>query len=757
MSYLGPRPEQSTTAEAAVLTDLTNLVPGGPGTAIEKKLDGTFTNIAIGSGTGDVVGPASAVDSNFAAFDTITGKLIKDSGKKTSDFTASNVAIVSATKTKITYDAKGLVTSGADATTADIAASTNKNYVTDAQAIVIGNTSGTNTGDNATNSQYSGLATSKANQLTPTDTKIANYTAQPNEIIPCNISAGSIAITLPSAPADGTRVRVQLLTVGADKYLEVKTSGTDKFFATLGPTSLYMYLYGETQEFQYQTAQGFWNGVSSAPTSNFANNFPGIDSITPITNADITIDTATRVLTITPPLGFFNFYVDGNGKSIKYRKTGTVNFPAFTDTSGSWFFYFNSSGTAVTTQTPWTTADFSVAAPVYSLLWNATLYSFTVTAANATVGATYTNNGVTYTVLGTIAGGTTLKMSSTGGEPEASGTLAKASGTGDANITFSAFSSADKLQAQYIEYHVNDIPADTHQWFHLQGAQWISGFVMSNNALVSTDPNTDGRNTTVALSTGSNVDDNLEYTVTNLTGGLAFQQDLGETNAASLNATNSALFKVFRQDAAGLVSFLPATRFQFAWDTATNRPQFITATGTRTLVTDNRWFVYFIYATQNPVNGEAIKVVSAVTEYTSLINAQAVNWIDIQNTYPILNDGEIRPLYRIILYNDNSGGGAFPSGCKYSVIRQTQDLRKTPVTSTATATGSIPASSVTYVPSGTLAATNAQAAIDELEANKVPTTRTLTINGTVYDLSADRTWTVAGGTGGGLPASWFLH
>jgi hypothetical protein len=59
----------------------------------------------------------------------------------------SNSAITGATKTKVTYDAKGLVTSGADATTADIAASTNKNYVTDAQAIVIGNTSGTNSGD----------------------------------------------------------------------------------------------------------------------------------------------------------------------------------------------------------------------------------------------------------------------------------------------------------------------------------------------------------------------------------------------------------------------------------------------------------------------------------------------------------------------------------------------------------------------------------------------------------------------------------
>ena len=58
-----------------------------------------------------------------------------------------NAPITGATKTKITYDSKGLVTSGADATTADIADSTNKRYVTDSQATVISNTSGTNTGD----------------------------------------------------------------------------------------------------------------------------------------------------------------------------------------------------------------------------------------------------------------------------------------------------------------------------------------------------------------------------------------------------------------------------------------------------------------------------------------------------------------------------------------------------------------------------------------------------------------------------------
>lgn len=89
-----------------------------------------------------------------------------------------NAAITGATKTKITYDAKGLVTAGADATTADIADSTNRRYVTDAQLVVVGNTSGTNTGDNATNSQYSGLATSKQDTLVSgTNIKTVNSTS----------------------------------------------------------------------------------------------------------------------------------------------------------------------------------------------------------------------------------------------------------------------------------------------------------------------------------------------------------------------------------------------------------------------------------------------------------------------------------------------------------------------------------------------------------------------------------------------------
>ena len=65
-------------------------------------------------------------------------------------------------------------------------------------------------------------------------------------------------------------------------------------------------------------------------------------------------------------------------------------------------------------------------------------YKFQVLSANATTGATYTNNGVTYTVTGTISAGKEL-VATGNSAPTASGVLTKASGTGDATITFNAY------------------------------------------------------------------------------------------------------------------------------------------------------------------------------------------------------------------------------------------------------------------------------------------------------------------------------
>lgn len=142
------------------------------------------TNIKTVNNT-SLLGSGNISISSAVAWGDVTGTLSNQTDLQTAlnGKIDENSAITGATKTKVTYDAKGLVTAGADATTADIADSTNKRYVTDAQLVVVGNTSGTNTGDNAVNSLYSGLAASKedvANKSTSVTTDQASNTKYPS-------------------------------------------------------------------------------------------------------------------------------------------------------------------------------------------------------------------------------------------------------------------------------------------------------------------------------------------------------------------------------------------------------------------------------------------------------------------------------------------------------------------------------------------------------------------------------------------------
>lgn len=88
-------------------------------------------------------------------------------------------------------------------------------------------------------------------------------------------------------------------------------------------------------------------------------------------------------------------------------------------------------------------------------------YTFTVTSANATAGATYTNNGQTFTVIATIAASTSLICGSTG-TPTSSGTLTKASGTGDSTITFSAVAAS----TQYVYDDTNSTDVEWSPIYH---------------------------------------------------------------------------------------------------------------------------------------------------------------------------------------------------------------------------------------------------------------------------------------------------
>jgi hypothetical protein len=173
------------------------------------------TNIKTVNNT-SLLGSGNIAISSAVAWGGVTGTLSNQTDLQTAldGKVDENSAITGATKTKVTYDAKGLVTAGADATTADIADSTNKRYVTDAQLVVVGNTSGTNTGDNATNSQYSGLAASKQDTLVSgTNIKTINSTSL--------LGSGNVAVE-PTITA----------TTSADYYRG------DKTFATLNKAAV---------------------------------------------------------------------------------------------------------------------------------------------------------------------------------------------------------------------------------------------------------------------------------------------------------------------------------------------------------------------------------------------------------------------------------------------------------------------------------------------------------------------------------------
>jgi hypothetical protein len=173
------------------------------------------TNIKTVNNT-SLLGSGNISISSAVAWGGVTGTLSNQTDLQTAldGKVDENSAITGATKTKITYDAKGLVTGGADATTADIASSTDKRYVTDAQLVVVGNTSGTNTGDNATNSQYSGLAASKQDTLVSgTNIKTINSTSL--------LGSGNVAVEPPITA-----------TTSADYYRG------DKTFATLNKAAV---------------------------------------------------------------------------------------------------------------------------------------------------------------------------------------------------------------------------------------------------------------------------------------------------------------------------------------------------------------------------------------------------------------------------------------------------------------------------------------------------------------------------------------
>jgi len=176
---------------------------------------------------------------------------------------APNASIIGATKTKLTYDAKGLVTAGADATTADISASTNKNYVTDAQSGVLSNTTGTNTGDETASTIKTKLAIttlSGTNTGDQTITLTGDVTGTGTGTFTSTLANSGV-----SANSYGSSTSIPTFTVDAKG--RVTTASTASIVAdagTLTGTTLNATVTGSSLTSVGTITSGVWSGTAVA-------------------------------------------------------------------------------------------------------------------------------------------------------------------------------------------------------------------------------------------------------------------------------------------------------------------------------------------------------------------------------------------------------------------------------------------------------------------------------------------------------------
>lgn len=110
------------------------------------------------------------------------------------------------------------------------------------------------------------LAWTTPGGLTATAVKTANYTAVGGDYIPVNSSSGTITVTLPTAPADGTQVAVKLV-AGANSCIVSRGGSTDVFNVAAGPSTLTLSTAGIGVTLRYSASTGIWYSLDSTPLS----------------------------------------------------------------------------------------------------------------------------------------------------------------------------------------------------------------------------------------------------------------------------------------------------------------------------------------------------------------------------------------------------------------------------------------------------------------------------------------------------------
>ena len=379
------------------LTSLANLATIGTITS------GTWSGSVIGSnvgGAGTVNGLLKANGSGVVSA-AVAGTDYQAPLTAGTSYVVPNSSITGATKTKITYDTKGLVTAGADATTADIAPSNNRNYVTDAQAGVLSNTSGTNTGDETATTIRTklGITTlSGSNTGDQTITLTGDVTGTGTGTFTTTLSNSGV-----TANTYGSSTLIPLITVDAKgRITNASTASIIADAGTLTGTSLASTITGSSLTSVGTITSGVWSGTAIADNKIAS-------ALTGKTYNGLTLSSVTNGFTITGGTTPATLTVPSNA-SVAGTNTGDQTIALTGDITGSGTGTFtttlaNSGVTANTygssTLIPSITVD---AKGRVTLASTASIIANAGTLTGTTLNATVT--GSSLTSVGTITSGT---------------------------------------------------------------------------------------------------------------------------------------------------------------------------------------------------------------------------------------------------------------------------------------------------------------------------------------------------------------
>lgn len=125
--------------------------------------------------------------------------------------------------------------------------------------------SGTNTTQAASTAFVQAAATATGGTMAMKASQTANYTAAAGDFVPVSASGGAVTVTLPTAPANGTRVTV-MKTDTSTNTVTISRGGTTDVINVAAQTSLTLSNYLGVATLEYASAAGIWyNQEASAP------------------------------------------------------------------------------------------------------------------------------------------------------------------------------------------------------------------------------------------------------------------------------------------------------------------------------------------------------------------------------------------------------------------------------------------------------------------------------------------------------------